>query len=121
MGAMKSYTKKMDEAASSAPRGLDPQSFDKMNREISAEIQAEFQRVTIFGSDDTRSEAWLSIEGNLQTLYKRYMEDNTRRLEKALVAFANIALLALLLFALDRVSDWTCDWWSQTCVEVSKL
>jgi len=119
--AMKSYTRKMDEAASNAPRGMDPKQFEALNRQVSQDIQAEFQRVTIFGSDDTRSQAWTSIEENLQTLYKRYMEDNTRRLEKALVAFANIALLALVLFMLDRVSDWVCDWWSQTCVEVSKL
>mmetsp|Transcript_58642 Transcript_58642/g.182142 ORF Transcript_58642/g.182142 Transcript_58642/m.182142 type:complete len:571 (-) Transcript_58642:18-1730(-) len=119
--AMKSYTKKMDEAAAQAPRGLDPKSFEDMNRQIAQEIQADFQRVTIFGSDDTRSQAWSSIDEHLSTLYKRYMEDNTRRLEKALVAFANIALLGLLLFVMDRVSDWTCDWWSQTCVELSKL
>mmetsp|Transcript_20633 Transcript_20633/g.59775 ORF Transcript_20633/g.59775 Transcript_20633/m.59775 type:complete len:588 (-) Transcript_20633:140-1903(-) len=119
--AMKSYTKKMDEAARHAPRGLDQQSFDDLNKKVSTEIQAEFQRVTIFGSNDTRSDAWSSIEDNLQTLYTRYVEDNARRLEKALVAFANIALLGLALFVLDRATDWTCDWWSQTCVEMSKL
>uniref|UniRef100_A0A7S0FNM2 GB1/RHD3-type G domain-containing protein n=1 Tax=Pyrodinium bahamense TaxID=73915 RepID=A0A7S0FNM2_9DINO len=119
--AMQSYTKKMDEAASSAPRGMEPKQFEDLNLQVSKEIQAEFQRVTIFGPDSTREDAWKSIEESLQTLYKRYVEDNSRRLEKALVAFANIALLGLSLFVLDRVSDWTCDWWSQTCVEVSKL
>mmetsp|Transcript_66978 Transcript_66978/g.195812 ORF Transcript_66978/g.195812 Transcript_66978/m.195812 type:complete len:572 (-) Transcript_66978:191-1906(-) len=119
--AMKSYAKKMDEAASHAPRGMDPKQFEDVNSKVAKEIQADFERVTIFGSDDTRSQAWSSIEENLQTLYKRYMEDNTRRLEKALVAFANISLLALCLFVLDRISDWTCDWWSQTCVELSKF
>eukprot|EP00439_Symbiodinium_sp_Y106_P071252 s3545_g12.t1 len=47
--------------------------------------------------------------------------ENARRLEKALVAFANISLIGLALFLLDRISDWTCDWWSQTCTDLSKL
>jgi len=119
--AMKSYQTKMDQATAKAPRGMEQAAFKELNSKVTKDIESEFQRVTIFGSDETRSEAWTAIEDNLETLYKRYVEDNTRRLEKALVAFANIALLGLVLFVLDRLSDWTCDWWSQTCVEVSKL
>lgn len=119
--AMKSYTKKMDLMAEKAPRGLDPVAFEEVNRTVTKEIQAEYERITIFGSDDTRTETWDSITENLHTLYVRYTEDNMRRLEKALVAFANIALLGLCLFVLDRISDWTCDWWSQTCVDLSKV
>jgi len=119
--AMKSYTKKMDGAAHSAPRGMDPKQLEDLNRQISAEIQKEFERVTIFGSDSTRKETWDSIRDSLQAVFKRYEDDNDRRLEKALVGFANLALLAFILFVLDRVSDWTCDWWSQTCADVSKF
>jgi len=119
--AMKSYAKKMDDIAARAPRGMDEKLFEDTNRSISQEISNEFQRMTIFGSDMTRSEAWTAIEDNLRTLHSRYLEDNRRRLDSCLVSFANIALLALSLFILDRVSDWTCDWWSKTCADASRL
>jgi hypothetical protein len=119
--AMKSYAKKMDDIAARAPRGMDEKAFEDTNRSISQEISNEFQRMTIFGSDVTRSEAWTAIEENLRTLHARYLDDNRRRLDSALVSFANIALLALSLFILDRISDWTCDWWSKTCADASRL
>lgn len=119
--AMKSYAKKMDEEIQRAPRGLEPKAFEALNRSVTKDIEAEYQRITIFGSEDTRSETWNSIQDNLQVLHKRYLEDNARRLQQALVAFGNIAVLGLALFVIDRISDWTCDWWSQTCTDLSKV
>jgi len=119
--AMKSYTKKMDEATAKASRGIEPKTFAELHRTLSKEIEEEYNSVTILGDDATRDSAWTSIQENLCTLYKQYTEENVRRLEKALVAFGNIALIGLVLFVLDRASDWTCDWWSQTCQDLSKL
>merc|ERR1712012_999959 len=61
------------------------------------------------------------MESQFEDLYKKYVEENSRRLERALVAFANIALLGIALFVLDRLSDWTCDWWLKTCKDLSSL
>lgn len=119
--AMKSYTAKMDKVLEETPRGLEEKKFTERSAEVLKEVEGEYQRVTIFGSDVVRAETWESITESLQTFCKRYTEDNARRLEKALAAFANITILGVGLFVLDRLSDWTCDWWSQTCVELSKL
>ncbi|CAE7570284.1 ATL2, partial [Symbiodinium pilosum] len=119
--AMKSFIKKMDEEASKHPRGMKPEEFTTISRSVTQEVEAEYKSVTIFGSDETRKGTWSEICSNLDTLRKRYEEENARRLEKALVAFANISLIGLALFLLDRVSDWTCDWWSQTCTDLSKI
>eukprot|EP00933_Yihiella_yeosuensis_P033494 TRINITY_DN2719_c0_g4_i2.p1 TRINITY_DN2719_c0_g4~~TRINITY_DN2719_c0_g4_i2.p1 ORF type:complete len:583 (+),score=118.18 TRINITY_DN2719_c0_g4_i2:88-1836(+) len=119
--ALKSYSKKMDEATGNNPRGIEPVKFEELHRTVSGEVQDAFKGVTIFGSDETRTSAWDEITTNLASLHKRYSEENDRRLEKALVTFAPLALLGLVLFILDRMSDWTCDWWSQTCTDLSKL
>lgn len=119
--AMKHYTKKMDEEAKKNPRGISADAFEEMNRSLTSAIQAEFDGVTIFGSDDTRNGCWQEISDSLSALYDKYVEDNGRRLEKALLMFAPFCLVALSLFILDRISDWTCDWWSQTCHEASKV
>jgi len=119
--AMKSYTNKMNEVVASNNGGVDPEQFEKKHLEIAAEIKKEFTNYTILGSDNSRSDTWNDVHEHLQTLWKRYAEDNERKLERALAAFANISLLGFGLFVLDRISDWTCDWWSKTCTDMSKL
>ncbi|CAE7717138.1 ATL2 [Symbiodinium sp. CCMP2592] len=119
--AMKSFIKKMDEEASRNPRGMKPEEFTSISRTVTQQVEDDYKSMTIFGSDDTRKDTWTEICKNLDNLRQRYEEDNARRLEKALVAFANISLIGLALFLLDRISDWTCDWWSQTCTDLSKL
>eukprot|EP00490_Sorites_sp_Unknown_P025588 CAMPEP_0114676554 /NCGR_PEP_ID=MMETSP0191-20121206/49376_1 /TAXON_ID=126664 /ORGANISM="Sorites sp." /LENGTH=585 /DNA_ID=CAMNT_0001947717 /DNA_START=89 /DNA_END=1846 /DNA_ORIENTATION=+ len=119
--AMKSFAKKMTEEAQRHPRGMKPEEFDSLSRSITTQLEDDFKSVTIFGSDDTRKNTWSEILENLSTLQKQYAEENSRRLEKALVSFANLCLLGLVLFILDRISDWVCDWWSKTCTDLSKL
>lgn len=118
---LKLYTKKLDEEVLKHPRGIEPEEFQKLHRSTSQEIQAEFKSATILGSSSVRTDTWQEIENQIKVLQERYLEDNSRRLEQALVAFANLAILATALFALDRISDWTCDWWSQTCKDLSSL
>merc|ERR1711990_79584 len=52
---------------------------------------------------------------------KSFMEDNKRRLEQALIAFAGVAVIGLILFFIDFASNYICDWWFQPCVEISKI
>jgi len=119
--AMQLYTAKMDEITGRRPRGFDPEEFTRLDKRVQEEVKDEYQRITIFGSEDTRSETWTQIEQNLATLHAQYVKDNDDRLQKALVGFANLAILGMLLFGLDRMSDWICDWWSHTCHELSKV
>jgi len=119
--AMMVYTTKMDEAMGQNLRGMAQGDLEALHRKASFDSKSEYDNVTIFGSDGNRTDAWTAIEGNLQSLFARYKEDNERRAEKALVAFANISLLGFCLFLLDLASNWVCDWWSQTCVDLSKL
>jgi len=118
---LKFYTNKLDDETAKHPRGLEKAEFEKIHRSISGEIQSQFKSATILGSDNARDETWKEIADQIDSLYKRYAEENSRRLEQALVAFANLAVLGCALFALDRISDWACDWWLQTCKDLSSL
>merc|ERR1740130_1717148 len=118
---MTSYAKKMDAVLKRSQSGLDPDAFTLAAETVEKEVKEEYENVTIFGSEETRGECWEGIKENLQRLHDQYFKDNEVRLQQALAGFANLAILGATLFILDRVSDWTCDWWSQTCHEVSKL
>jgi len=60
-------------------------------------------------------------EEEIHASYDNYKEENKRRVEKALSAFVGLATLACLAFIMDKISDYSCDWWSDTCVQVSKM
>jgi len=118
--ADKSYSAKMEDEAKKNPRGSDPDTFLATHTAIKKMVKEEYNNHTIFGNDEVVASTWKDIDDNLQLVLKRFSEDNARRLEKALVSLANIALAATFLFLLDRLSDWVCDWWSTTCVEASR-
>ena len=42
-------------------------------------------------------------------------------MEQILSSHAIWVLVAIAAFAMDFVSDYACDWWSDTCVEFSRL
>lgn len=119
--AMKSYTAKMEKAFDQHRGGMEDSAFQEMCKSATDQVEGEYKKVTIFGNTTVRDDTWTEIKDNLNALKKRFEEDNARRLEKALAVFANISILGLSFFTLDRISDYTCDWWSQTCVELSKV
>jgi len=119
--ALKTYTKAMDEEAKRHNGGIEPDKFKALSEKFVNDIKDDYSTVTIFGNEDTRNDTWREITENLKSVYDRYSKENDLKLEKVLVSFANVTLLGFTLFVLDRMSDWTCDWWSQTCTDVSKL
>lgn len=119
--AMTIYTKTMEESIKKSKAGLNEAAFEGANSAARQQVKQEFESTMVFGDSDTRKSTWKGIEENLKVLQERYNEDNKRRLEQVLVPFANAALLGVCLFLCDRLSDFTCDWWSQTCVDLSKL
>jgi len=118
---MADYEKKMKDVLKKNKSGLDPVEFDNILQDVYAQVESHFRSLHIFGTEETRQETWQTIQGNLAEMCTRFQTDNARALERGLVGFAPIVLVAMLLFFLDRASDFTCDWWSTTCSELSKL
>lgn len=118
---LKMYTKAMDKKISDCPRGIEPDEFQTFHKDTTKELEAQYAKTSILGSDDTRTNTWEEIRDQIKDLHTKYVVENNRRLEQALIAFANLAILGVSLFTLDRLSDWTCDWWLQTCKDLSSL
>lgn len=119
--AMKEYTKNLDEAVGKHPAGCEEKEFMTIHLEVYKHVKEQFEKSTIFGNDEAVADCWAGIEKALISLKDRYLEDNARKLEKALAKHANIALLATVLFILDRISDWTTDWWCETTCHLSRF
>lgn len=119
--AMTGYSRRMDSAFATAPEGLDPGAFGELHAAALGEVRSAFLRSPILGAEASRQEAWGSTEEALLSVREMYREENLRRCDRVLARFANVALLGLALFALDRSSDLVCDWWSQTCCDLSRI
>lgn len=118
---MRIYVGKMDKMLADNKRGIPTESFTAKNLDVIKEVEDEYARITVFGNDAVREETWAQIQVSLEVLMKRYLEDNTRLLEKALASFALISIVGVSMFVADKVSDVACDWWSDTCANMSKL
>eukprot|EP00408_Alexandrium_pacificum_P040049 CAMPEP_0171283552 /NCGR_PEP_ID=MMETSP0790-20130122/67493_1 /TAXON_ID=2925 /ORGANISM="Alexandrium catenella, Strain OF101" /LENGTH=626 /DNA_ID=CAMNT_0011752843 /DNA_START=12 /DNA_END=1893 /DNA_ORIENTATION=+ len=119
--AMKTYQRLMDEAFLQNPRGVDLEAFEAVHQHSLLQVRSDFWHAAIFGSEGTREEAWTAVQLNLHALRQPYAEENARRLDAGLNSLAPFILVGLILFLLDRSTDWTCDWWSQTCVNFSRV
>jgi len=103
------------------PQGMPEDKFkEEMDRQkrVASTI---FENCNILGGEKIRASTWKDTEEAIGKITGGLIETNARKLAKALVAFANITMLAIALFIGDKASDYTCDWWSNTCVHMSRL
>jgi len=119
--AMTTYSDRMDVAFGAAPEGLELDAFRTLHETTLGEVERSFMHTPIIGADAARYEAWASTQEALQIACHRYESENLRRHDRVLARFASVALLGVALFAIDKFSDVTCDWWSQTCCNVSRI
>merc|ERR1712216_497022 len=80
-----------------------------------------FDKAATFGDVEAISAAKASLQEAIGEMFESYKKDNERRLEQALSAFAGLAAAAVIFFVLDRISDYACDWWLDTCVAMSRV
>jgi len=102
-------------------KGLSPEVLVQQHKTFYDEAVASFLKEATFGDREAIEDSRIQLEKTLAELYVEVQQENDRILERALSAFAGISSIALILFVLDRASDFGCDWWSDTCVAFSKM
>lgn len=119
--AVRGYKDRMVKLLRANPKGYGEEQLKEEAKKVQAAVLEEYAKATIFGSEEEKKEAREAVTSEMSALFSRYEEDNKRALERCLVSFSGLLLTAVLLFILDRITDYTCDWWSDTCVQFSKL
>lgn len=100
-------------------KGLPAVEFHKLQTEARDTALELFVKGTRFGPVSERDAVQEELMSEIGRLDRHYADENRRRMESALTGFAGIALLICILYSLDKLSDVTCDWYSQTCVRMS--
>jgi len=119
--AERSYKKYMDKQLLLAKAGKSPELLAKDHATASDIAVGLFDKAATFGDVDAIKEAKITLQEAIGELFETYKKDNERRLEQALSAFAGLAAAAVIFFVLDRISDYACDWWLDTCVAMSRV
>lgn len=118
--SLQQYRKALDEILNvKHKKGLPIDSFRKIQEDAKTAALDSFVNGTRFGPVSERDAVHKELVTELDRLASHYVDVNRRRMESALTVFAGIALLICILYTLDKISDVTCDWYSQTCVRMS--
>lgn len=99
--------------------GVSSDDFKKIQTQARSAAMELYTNGTRFGAVSEREAVQKELVVELARLEGHYADINRRRMESALNAFAGICLLVCVLYAIDKLSDITCDWYSQTCVKMS--
>jgi len=102
-------------------KGLADEDLEKIQAETRSEVLMSFQKSTNFGPPEEREVVKKELVAELIRLDKFYEDENRRRMESALTVFAGLCIVIFVLYGLDKFSDFTCDWYSQTCVKISNV
>jgi atlastin len=100
-------------------KGLVPADLAKLETRCRASAIERFCKQTGFGPPEEREAVRNELDIEIDRLAVFFKTENNRRMESALTIFSGLSLLALFLYCLDRISDFTCDWYSDTCVRFS--
>jgi len=121
--AAKLYKKTMDKSMSAvtARSGKEQDELQKDHANAYKKSIEFYDQSATFGAVDEIAGSKEALIKDLDALWVAFQEENARRMEKALTAFAGIVCVAVASLVLDKMSDYTCDWWSDTCVQVSKM
>jgi len=82
---------------------------------------ALFSSSATFGKDEDREDARVKLEADIEETYVQMKRENGLKMDQSLVKYAPAVVIILLAFLVDKLSDYTCDWWLDTCVQASWL
>lgn len=100
-------------------KGVSEDDFTKAELKARKSALDLYMKQTNFGPVDDRNAIRDELVHELDKLRAFYQAENIRRLESTLTVFSGLAVLVCVLYLIDKISDFTCDWYSDTCVRVS--
>ena len=98
---------------------LSADEFSRFEKRYRSAALDHFVKHSNFGPPEEREETKTELLAELETLRVHFENENKRRMEGTLTIFAGLTILVFVLYTIDRISDFTCDWYSDTCVRIS--
>jgi len=119
--ALEAYKGRMEQIAKAFSTGKKPEDFEEDHKVAKEHVLKLFSKQANFGKKEDIDASGEALRKSIDEAFVQYEEQNKRRLEQVLIGFGQLSVVGLVLFLIDFVSNYTCDWWLQACVEMSKL
>jgi hypothetical protein len=116
------YKGKMDRALEEAPFGEELAVLTTIHQDALNESLKSFESSALaLGDPNAKAKVREDLDKDLKERFGNYVMKNQQRLNKILLVFAPITILSIIAFVVDTATDYTCDSFSQTCRDLSKI
>uniref|UniRef100_A0A7S0CZW9 GB1/RHD3-type G domain-containing protein n=1 Tax=Amorphochlora amoebiformis TaxID=1561963 RepID=A0A7S0CZW9_9EUKA len=119
--ALLKYRSMMDTKAGPNSTYIPQKELEAVSVNALEQARLTFKKIAAFGEEKQRREALDAVFKSIGEEFERYKEANKNRVDKILAGYATLCVIALFAFLVDMLSDYTCDWWSETCRTGSTL
>eukprot|EP00457_Paulinella_chromatophora_P002455 gb/GEZN01002460.1/.p1 GENE.gb/GEZN01002460.1/~~gb/GEZN01002460.1/.p1 ORF type:complete len:591 (-),score=142.89 gb/GEZN01002460.1/:701-2374(-) len=118
--ALALFRKQMDESCGGSTYHSREQLIALNEAARSAAFDA-FDRSAVFGKQEHISSTRAELQTEMLKAYESYVRSNKHKMQSGLEKYIIPVLAAVVAYVLDFATDWTCDAWSETCVNISRL
>jgi len=80
-----------------------------------------FDASATFGSKTDIVEARKKLESDVAEAQEQVVRENKLKIDQSLVKYAPAVMILFVSFFIDKLSDYTCDWWLESCRQASTL
>jgi len=80
-----------------------------------------FASTATFGKEEDIDAARRLLVEDMAETRVQMVRENKLKMDQSLVKYAPAAIVLVLALFLDKLSDYTCDWWLESCVQASSL
>jgi len=100
---------------------VDEAEFMRAHTLAERETKELFEQKSQYGKQEARGAIFDDLQSNLRDSFGKFLEVNKARMSTLLNKYSIAVLIALVAFMADKISDFTCDWWSDECVKFSMV
>jgi len=118
--AIKTYEKQMSQFMASNDF-FETTELEDLHEVAKSACLTDFQNKSKYGKQEERDVFLNEVQKYIEQKYEEEKQLNKARMGRLLAAYALPVVIAIVAFLFDKVTDWTCDGWVQTCDDISKL
>eukprot|EP00300_Choanocystis_sp_HF-7_P021003 c20716_g2_i1.p1 GENE.c20716_g2_i1~~c20716_g2_i1.p1 ORF type:complete len:584 (-),score=156.01 c20716_g2_i1:52-1770(-) len=95
--------------------------FEALHSKSKSDALALFDLLAAFGDAEKKDEARKALEDDMQVEREMGVKINRAHMNRLFAKYTVPVIFGVGAFAIDRLSDYVCDWWSSTCKDISAI
>lgn len=115
------YKARMEEVCGPQCEFVEDEAAEAANETAHKEALEQFASMATFGKDEDINSARDELARSITETKTQMLRENKMKMDQSLVKYAPAVIVLILAIFIDKLSDYTCDWWLDACVQMSTL